>query len=166
MDQAVGYVVQAARGLSAAHRAGVTHRDVKPSNLILDTEGIVKVVDFGLARLQSSTRDDYATTQAQLTNTSTLLGTADFLAPEQARNIKNADHRADVYSLGCTLYFLLTGRPVFPGKSLMEKVQAHQKKEVPSLSAQVEDVPAGLETVFRADAGQAARRSAAEHGTT
>ena len=143
-EEAINYVLQAARGLASAHHAGVTHRDVKPTNLILDANGVVKVLDFGLAQMQSETRDTYTKTQIQLTNTSTLLGTVDYLAPEQARNIKNADHRADIYSLGCTLHFLLTGKPVYPGKSMMEKLSAHQKQAIPSLPG-----PAGLNAVFQ-----------------
>jgi eukaryotic-like serine/threonine-protein kinase len=149
VDEAIGYVIQAAQGLAHAHAAGVLHRDVKPSNLLRHEDGTVKVSDFGLARLQAGPRDGFAPTRPQLTHTSTLLGTVDFLAPEQARNIRDADHRADIYSLGCTLHYLLTGKPVYGGKSVMQKVAAHQKQAVPSLRTDLPEISPELDGVFQ-----------------
>jgi formylglycine-generating enzyme required for sulfatase activity len=149
VGQAIGYVIQAAQGLAHAHAAGVLHRDVKPSNLLRHEDGTIKVADFGLARLQAGPRDGFAPTRPQLTHTSTLLGTVDFLAPEQARNIRDADHRADIYSLGCTLHYLLTGKPVYGGNSVMQKVAAHQKQAVPSLRTDLPEISPELDGVFQ-----------------
>ena len=100
-----------ANGLQHAHEMGLVHRDIKPANCLVDRHSTVKLLDLGLAKL---TEDD----QASLTmaNEENVLGTADYLAPEQALNSHEADGRSDIYSLGCTLYFLLTGSPPFPGR--------------------------------------------------
>src|SRR4051812_2028839 len=111
---------QAALGLAHAHEQGIVHRDVKPGNLLLTKEGTVKLLDFGLARLAAG--------QTMLTNTGQVLGTLDFLAPEQAQDARQVDPRGDQYSLGCSLYFLLTGSPPFAGPSYdtpASKLKAH-----------------------------------------
>jgi len=116
---ACDYVRQAALGLHHAHEQGVIHRDVKPSNLLLKAaEGRVKVADFGLARLREAADDG-------LTCTGWVVGTADYLAPEQATDSRSVDLRADLYGLGCTLYCLLSGGPPFPGGSLVQKLRSH-----------------------------------------
>ena len=109
-DTAADYIAQVANGLQHAHEMGLVHRDIKPANCLVDQHNTVKLLDLGLAKL---TEDD----QASLTmaNEENVLGTADYLAPEQALNSHEADSRSDIYSLGCTLYFLLTGSPPFPG---------------------------------------------------
>ncbi|MFO0795856.1 MAG: protein kinase [Gemmataceae bacterium] len=108
----------AARGLAHAHAAGLVHRDVKPSNLIRTPDGVTKVLDFGLV-----TDDDRP---AGLTGDNVVMGTPDYIAPEQADDAHTADARADVYGLGCTLYHLLSGRVPFPGGSVLKKLDAHR----------------------------------------
>ena len=154
VEQAVDCVLQAARGLEYAHAQGVVHRDIKPSNLILDHDGTVKILDLGIARFQplpEQAGDD-------LTKTGCVLGTVDYMAPEQAMNTRRADHRADIYSLGCTLYFLLTGQPLFGGETVMERLVAHREHPVPSLRQECPAAPPWLDARFCEDGRQAAGR--------
>ena len=141
--KAVNYVLQAARGLDFAHKKGVIHRDVKPGNLLLDAEGTVKILDMGLARLSS---DGNAATQSELTGAGAVLGTVDYMAPEQAVDTRHADARADIYSLGCTLYYLLSGKAAYEGETLMAKLLAHRETPIPSLG---DNVPKPVQAVFR-----------------
>ena len=143
--QAVSCIVQAARGLQFAHENGVIHRDIKPSNLLLarrdrihavgpDESGhyerdVIKILDMGLARIEGA-----ESAQGELTTTGAMLGTVDYMAPEQALSAKSADARSDIYSLGITLWYLLTGRVAYEGDSLMAKLLAHRDAPVPSLS--------------------------------
>ena len=143
LDQALDCILQAARGLQYAHEHGVVHRDIKPANLLLDRQGTVKILDMGLARLDSAGAE-----QDQLTGTGQIMGTVDYMAPEQAMDTKHADARADIYSLGVTLWYLLTGRPLFDGETTVEKLMAHQTKPVPSLRSACPDVSPELEAVF------------------
>ena len=140
-SEAVECILQVARGLEYAHAAGVIHRDIKPSNLLLDEAGSVRILDLGVARFTS--RDE------GLTNTGCILGTVDYMAPEQAINTKLADHRADIYSLGCTLYYLLTGQSVYGGETAMERLLAHREHPIPSLKSACPAVSDGLDTVFQ-----------------
>lgn len=141
---AINYILQAAKGLEFAHRKGVIHRDIKPGNLLLDTEGTVKILDMGLARLESTD----AAGQAELTGSGAVMGTIDYMAPEQALSTKHADARADIYSLGCTLYYLLSGKPVYEGETLMARLLAHREQPIPSLRAVQPSVPPQLEAIF------------------
>jgi formylglycine-generating enzyme required for sulfatase activity/tRNA A-37 threonylcarbamoyl transferase component Bud32 len=141
--RAVDYVVQAGRGLCYAHEQGIVHRDIKPANLMLDQSGIVKVLDLGLARLESRDAD-----HTDLTASGLLMGTVDFLAPEQAAGSRAVDGRADIYSLGCSLYYFLTGRPLYDGHSLIQKVLAHRERPSPPLGDVCPACPASLERVF------------------
>ncbi len=134
--QACNYVRQAALGLQHAMTHGMVHRDIKPQNLMVTPRGQVKILDFGLASLASDTiaagGDGAVETPpagAGLTHAGSLMGTPDYLAPEQARDAHSADIRADIYSLGCTLYFLLTGQVPFPDGSAMDKVLAHAERQ-------------------------------------
>lgn len=130
VDVALGYVLQAARGLEYAHAQGLIHRDVKPANLFLTNAGIVKVLDLGLSRFVALDDEDWA---EPLTSSGAFLGTASFVAPEQARNSRRADGRADVYSLGCTLHYLLVGSPPFRGETTIDVLIAHATEPPPML---------------------------------
>jgi serine/threonine protein kinase len=144
VEQAVGCILQVARGLQFAHAHGVIHRDIKPANLLLDTKGTVKILDMGLARIEGDTG-----AQAEITNTGAVMGTVDYMAPEQARNTKTADARSDVYSLGISLWYLLVGKPAYDGTTLTERLLAHQTDPIPSLSAARPEIPAGVDAVFQ-----------------
>ena len=144
VDQAVSCILQAARGLDYAHRQAVIHRDVKPSNLLIDQEGTVKVLDMGLARI-----DVGADEQDQLTLSGQIMGTVDYMAPEQALDTRAADARADIYSLGATLWFLLTGRAMYQGETIMQKLRAHECSPIPSLAQYCRGVTPELETIYR-----------------
>jgi serine/threonine protein kinase len=140
--KAVGYVLQAAAALEHAHERGIIHRDIKPANLLLDRNGVVKILDMGLARFMHS--DDRLT--ATLDPTS-VLGTADYISPEQAMCSSDVDARTDIYSLGVTLYTLVCGRTPFGG-SAAQKLLAHQvRKAVPAHKVRPE-VPADLSAVI------------------
>jgi hypothetical protein len=145
--EACAYVRKAALGLQHAHERGMVHRDVKPDNLILvaspgaSAPGSVKVLDFGLAALLADRGDG-------LTDTNVVMGTPDYMAPEQAEDPRSADIRADVYSLGCTLYYLLTGRVPYPGATSLRTILAHREQPVPSIRRTRPEVPAGLARVL------------------
>ncbi|MEZ6071990.1 MAG: serine/threonine-protein kinase [Pirellulales bacterium] len=135
----VEYIRQAAEGLSHAHELGMVHRDIKPANLLVDQEGTIKILDMGLARF-----DDETEASLTLAHGENVLGTADYLAPEQAINSHDVDARADIYSLGCTMYFLLTGQPPFPEGTLTQRLMKHQTEEPKSILAIRPDVPTDL----------------------
>jgi serine/threonine protein kinase len=116
LEETMAAVRQVVEALEFAHAHGVVHRDIKPGNLLRDTSGVVKVADLGLARLEAD--DLGAEGGAAYTRSSAIAGTIDYMAPEQAVNARDVDHRADIYSLGCTLFYLLTGRPVFVGRTI------------------------------------------------
>ena len=149
VSQSVSCVVQAGRGLAHAHAVGITHRDIKPSNLLIDLKGTVKVLDMGLARIESESAGNVANASDQLTKSGSIMGTVDYMSPEQAVNTRKADHRADIYSLGCTLFTLLTGKAMYPGETMMEKLLEHREASIPSLRKLRQDVPEQLEVVFR-----------------
>ncbi|HEY4760313.1 MAG TPA: serine/threonine-protein kinase [Thermoguttaceae bacterium] len=125
---AANYMLQAADGLAHAHNAGLIHRDVKPANLLVDQKNVVKVLDLGLARFTGEDRASLTVAYDE-----NVLGTADYLAPEQALDSHGVDSRADIYSLGCSLYFLLTGNPPFPEGTLPQRLMMHQKQAPPSI---------------------------------
>jgi serine/threonine protein kinase len=139
----------AAVGLEFAHRQGVIHRDIKPGNLIRDRQGRVKVLDLGLARMRAA-EDSPADREAsqRLTHDGAVMGTIDYMAPEQAADTKDADERSDVYSLGCTLYFLLTGAPPYPQGTVVQRIVAHRQAPIPRVSERRADVPAELDDLL------------------
>ena len=147
--QAVNFVLQAARGLEYAHRQGIVHRDIKPSNLIVDQDHTVKILDMGLASIDQWSQLAGTPRSAQLTDSWQVLGTVEYMSPEQAEDTHAADHRADIYSLGCTLYRLLTGRPPYAGETVVQILVAHRQDPIPSLHASRPDVPAQLDAVCR-----------------
>lgn len=141
---AVRYVLQVAEALDHANKRGVVHRDIKPSNIIITNDGQAKLIDLGLARVfhpDGRSQD--------LTSSGTTLGTFDYIAPEQARDPRLADVRSDIYSLGCTLYFLLTGQPPFPGGTVLQKLLQHQTEEPPDVRTVRRDVPEALVRILR-----------------
>ena len=126
--RAVEYMLQAAAGLEHAHQKGFVHRDIKPANLILAKDGTLKILDMGLAR-----SDETADKVTEVFDKGAVVGTADYISPEQAMNAPDLDIRADIYSLGATFYTLVTGKPPFTGNTTQKLVQ-HQIKEAPSLA--------------------------------
>jgi hypothetical protein len=157
--QACDYIRQAALGLQHAHEQGLVHRDIKPSNLVVSVAPAtgnpaahtpipahqVRILDFGVARLEDSTAGD----ATNMTVMGCIVGTPDFMAPEQARDSHSADIRSDLYSLGCTLYFLLTGQVPFPGGTGTEKLLQHHMEEARPVEQLRPEVPLGLATVVR-----------------
>ena len=139
VDQALDFVTQVARGLQYAHQRSIIHRDIKPDNIMVSREGQVKLADLGLAK---STEDDKGVTQ-----TGAGLGTPYYMAPEQAEDARNVDHRADIYALGITLLHLVTGKRPFDGDSAYGIVIQHREKELPSGQELGVGVPRGVEAV-------------------
>jgi hypothetical protein len=141
VPEACALVAQAALGLQYAHERGMVHCDVKPHNLVRTSVGQVKILDFGLARVVTESSE-----AAPSLPSGTLVGTPDYVAPEQARDPKHADIRSDIYSLGCTLYHLLSGRPPFDGGTPLQKLMAHQECAPPPLAR--DDVPPALNRIL------------------
>ena len=135
VSDALDYLIQAARGLEAAHEQGIVHRDIKPGNLMIDRRGTVRVLDLGLARIVDASNPFTKTTAGRLTQSGMYMGTIDYMAPEQAEDSHRVDHRADIYSLGCTFFYLLTGREPFAGETILKRMVAHQEHPAPSLRA-------------------------------
>lgn len=144
-EEARQILIQAARALALAHEHHIVHRDIKPSNFLLtikDGKPFIKLTDFGLAR----SIDD---TDFKVTRTGTTVGTVDYISPEQARNSRAADIRSDIYSLGCTLYHMLAGRPPFPEGDLTERLLKHVEAEPQDVREFCPTVPAGLVEVLK-----------------
>jgi serine/threonine protein kinase len=139
IPRACDYIRQAAQGLQHAHEASLVHRDIKPGNLILDRSGTVRILDMGLARVSTDESEEVITRG--------IIGTPDYLAPEQAQDSHNVDIRADIYALGCTFYYLLTGGPPFPEGSVAQKLLWHQTRVPTPLRAFRPEVPEALAAV-------------------
>ncbi len=130
--KAAHYAWQAAKGLQYAHEQGIIHRDIKPENLIIDRKQSIKILDLGIARLRDGKELD--SSQSTLTHSHHVLGTALYMAPEQARFATVADVRSDIYSLGCTMFFLLAGKPPYTGESAFDTLLAHREIQTPSVA--------------------------------
>ena len=140
--EACHYARQAALGLQHAHERGMVHRDIKPQNLMLTPGGQIKILDFGLARFASE-----VAARGGLTTENMILGSADYIAPDQIADPHAADTRADIYSLGCTLYHLLAGAPPYPAGTLIQKLSAHAERPPRPLAEARPDLPPGLPAV-------------------
>lgn len=140
---AVNYALQMASALNHTAAAGVVHRDIKPSNIIIAPNGRAKLVDLGLAKKQNSE------SVGELTIAGTTLGTFDYISPEQAKDPRNVDVRSDIYSLGCTVYHMLTGEPPYPEGTVLQKLLDHQGKDAPDPAAKNPRVPERLSQIVR-----------------
>ena len=154
---ACDFVRQAANGLQYAHELGMVHRDMKPANLLVQRPASasptaychVKILDFGLARLATTGPNAAPGGESIMAAENTVLGTPDYLSPEQARNLHSVDIRSDLYSLGCTLYYLLAGRVPFPGGTTLEKLVRHSTVEPPPIEQFRPDVSPPVLAILR-----------------
>jgi serine/threonine-protein kinase len=148
---------QAANGLQCACEMGMVHRDIKPANLLVQRATtanpaapcVVKILDFGLARLHGPNNQATSGNQTILTRENSVMGTPDFVSPEQARDMHRVDIRSDLYSLGCTLYYLITARVPFPGGSTMEKLIRHNNEEPTPVEVHCPEVPPRVADILR-----------------
>lgn len=143
---ACNYIRQAATGLQHAHERGMVHRDIKPHNLMVTEDGTIKILDFGLASLAPETisSPDAVAPQSDLTVVGAIMGTPDFISPEQAKDVRQVDIRSDIYSLGATLYYLLSGRVPFENGTVMHKLESHAQIDPVPLDEVRADVPGEL----------------------
>ncbi|MEZ6140542.1 MAG: serine/threonine-protein kinase [Zavarzinella sp.] len=151
VEQALSYILQAARGLNYAHSRGMIHRDIKPDNLMLNVHGLVKVADLGLVKTPTMNEDDdqlerkktepevgsfgssLRSLPSDITMVNTAMGSPAYMSPEQCRNASAVDARSDIYSLGCTLYALLRGAPPFSGQSVFDVMSKHATEPMPAI---------------------------------
>lgn len=145
-DQAIDICAQVAKGLASAHEQNIVHRDVKPSNVLLSSKGVAKVLDLGLARTRELAQ---GTVNNDLTRDGLAMGTMAYMSPEQAFDAHEADFHSDIYSLGCTLYFLIHGRPIFDDANAVRTIVSHREAAPPKLSKGRNDVPPKLESLYQ-----------------
>ena len=144
LGDALSFSYQIAHALAHAWQRDVVHRDIKPSNILVNQEGLAKLVDMGLARLYQ-----VGAPEEDLTNTGVTLGTFDYISPEQARDPRLADARSDIYSLGCTLFYMLAGHAPFSEGTAAQKLLKHQEDKPPELQALRDDIPESLDRLVR-----------------
>ncbi|QDU92704.1 serine/threonine protein kinase [Lignipirellula cremea] len=149
MENVLQYFTHAANALGYAHDHRVFHRNVNPTNLLIDREAVVKVIGWGLCRLAEEEHPSDSTLQVQSYDNSRIRGSFDFMSPEQFSSNGLADERSDVYALGCSLYFALTGKRPYSARTPQEKAEAHRKKPIPSLRKLRPDVPPVLDQIFQ-----------------
>ncbi|MBT7254834.1 MAG: Hsp70 family protein [Planctomycetaceae bacterium] len=140
LEKGMEYIQQASVGLQYAHDRGMVHRDIKPSNLMLDVDGEVKLLDMGTARIGNQSEEE-------LTKSGVIMGTVNYMSPEQAKDPHTVDHRCDIYSLGCTFYYLLTGKSLYQG-DMIQTLMAHANKPIPSVSAANPEIPTWVDTIL------------------
>lgn len=160
-ETAAGFILQAARGLKFAHERGIVHRDIKPDNLMINDQGLIKIADLGLAKMRDQEektmlagvgteagRSMLRKAKGDLTMNDIAMGTPAYMPPEQARDAGSVDHRADQYSLGCTFYYLLAGKTPFTGGSAMEIISKHMADPLPPLDQHVRGVPSSIKAII------------------
>jgi serine/threonine-protein kinase len=135
-QQATEITLQVALGLVEMHRHNLVHRDIKPSNILIDKVGTAKLADLGLARYEGD-----GSAETQLTATGAVMGTIDYMAPEQIVDARHADIRSDLYALGCTLFHMITGQVPFPDGSAYQKIENHLHRSLPEVGPRAPDVP-------------------------
>jgi eukaryotic-like serine/threonine-protein kinase len=144
LEEAVSYTLQTADALAHADARRIVHRDIKPSNILIALGGRVKLIDMGLARLRHMEPASEETASNVVT-----LGTFDYIAPEQARDPQSADLRSDIYSLGCTFYFMLTGRPPYSARTASQKLQKHCGDPPPDVRRTRADLPKEVNSILQ-----------------
>jgi serine/threonine protein kinase len=144
LEEAVSYTLQAVDALAHSNARHIVHRDIKPSNILITQSGQVKLIDMGLARIRRS-----ESMEADLTASGVTLGTFDYISPEQARDPRNTDIRSDIYSLGCTFYFMLTGQPPFPEGTVLQKLLQHHGDPPPDVRQLRGDLPEEVNRVLQ-----------------
>jgi serine/threonine protein kinase len=145
VPRAARLLAEVASGLHSAHQQGLVHRDLKPGNIMITPHDHAKVLDLGLALMEGEKSDDPTITGGQ----GYVVGTMDYIAPEQTHDATAVDARADIYALGCTLYYALTGRPPFPGGTSLEKIQRQRNEQPDSLLELLPTLPPGFAAIVR-----------------
>jgi serine/threonine protein kinase len=158
IEDSASYVLQTARGLLYAHERGIIHRDIKPDNIMINEHGIVKIADMGLAKMTGTIEPGVGldhnedairnAAYSNLTDAEVAMGTPSYMAPEQGRDASKVDHRADQYSLGCTLYYLVAGKTPFTGKTTFEILSKHASEPLVPIETVVKNVPKELSYII------------------